>query len=69
MEDRFTSIRTPPGDRQHQRKCRVAPRRNIAWKATTRGRTLATYRVDVTRQDGRTVALFTGTVFITAPKP
>ena len=30
----------------------------------TRGRTLATYRVDVTRDDGRTVGLFTGTVFI-----
>lgn len=30
----------------------------------TRGRTLATYRVDVTRSDGRTVALFTGTVFL-----
>lgn len=30
----------------------------------TRGRTLATYRVDVVRQDARTVALFTGTVFI-----
>ena len=30
----------------------------------TRGRTLATYRVDVTRDDGRIVALFTGTVFI-----
>ena len=30
----------------------------------TRGRTLATYRVDVTRQDGRTAGLFTGTVFI-----
>ena len=30
----------------------------------TRGRSLATYRVDVTRGDGRTVALFTGTVFI-----
>ncbi len=30
----------------------------------TRGRTLATYRVDVTRNDGRTVGLFTGTVFI-----
>jgi acyl-CoA thioesterase len=28
----------------------------------TRGRSLATYRVDVTRNDGRTVALFTGTV-------
>jgi len=30
----------------------------------TRGRSLATYRVDVTRGDGRTVALFTGTVFV-----
>ncbi len=30
----------------------------------TRGRTLATYRVDVTRDDGRVVGLFTGTVFI-----
>ena len=30
----------------------------------TRGRTLATYRVDVTRDDGRTAGLFTGTVFI-----
>ena len=30
----------------------------------TRRRTLATYRVDITRDDGRTVALFTGTVFI-----
>jgi acyl-CoA thioesterase len=29
-----------------------------------RGRTLATYRVDVIRDDGRTVGLFTGTVFI-----
>lgn len=29
-----------------------------------RGRTLATYRVDVVRGDGRTVGLFTGTVFI-----
>ena len=32
---------------------------------TSRGRTLGTYRVDVTRQDGRTVGLFTGTVHIT----
>ena len=31
----------------------------------SRGRTLGTYRVDVTRQDGRKVALFTGTVHIT----
>jgi acyl-CoA thioesterase len=30
----------------------------------TRGRSLATYRVDVARDDGRTVGLFTGTVFI-----
>jgi acyl-CoA thioesterase len=30
----------------------------------TRGRTLATYRVDVTRDDGRTAGLFTGTVVI-----
>jgi acyl-CoA thioesterase len=30
----------------------------------TRGRTLATYRVDVIRDDDRTVGLFTGTVFI-----
>lgn len=29
----------------------------------TRGRTLATYRVDVIRDDDRTVGLFTGTVF------
>lgn len=32
----------------------------------TRGRTLATYRVDVVRGDGRAVGLFTGTVFIMA---
>jgi uncharacterized protein (TIGR00369 family) len=32
---------------------------------TSRGRTLGTYRVDVTRDDGRTAALFTGTVHIT----
>lgn len=31
----------------------------------SRGRTLGTYRVDVTREDGRTVGLFTGTVHIT----
>jgi acyl-CoA thioesterase len=34
----------------------------------SRGRTLGTYRVDVNRQDGRTVGLFTGTVHIT-PRP
>ena len=31
----------------------------------SRGRTLGTYRVEVTRDDGRIVALFTGTVHIT----
>lgn len=30
----------------------------------SRGRTLGTYRVDVSRQDGRMVGLFTGTVYI-----
>lgn len=30
----------------------------------TRGRTLATYQVEVARDDGRIVGLFTGTVFI-----
>ncbi len=30
----------------------------------TRGRTLGTYRIDITRTDGRTVGLFTGTVFV-----
>lgn len=33
---------------------------------TSRGKTLGTYRVDVTRNDGRTVGLFTGTVYISA---
>ena len=31
----------------------------------TRGRTIATYRIIVTRDDGRTCGLFTGTVAIT----
>lgn len=30
----------------------------------SRGRTLGTYRAEVTRDDGRTVGLFTGTVYI-----
>jgi acyl-CoA thioesterase len=34
----------------------------------TRGRSLATYRVNVTRSDGRIVAGFTGTVFIKQPE-
>jgi acyl-CoA thioesterase len=33
---------------------------------TARGRTLGTYRVDVSRADGRKMALFTGTVHITS---
>ena len=33
----------------------------------SRGRTLGTYRAEVTRSDGRTAALFTGTVFINRP--
>jgi acyl-CoA thioesterase len=42
-----------PGDRLEARVREVS-----------RGRTLGTYRADVTRDDGRTVALFTGTVYI-----
>lgn len=34
----------------------------------TRGRTLATYRITITRGDGRVAGLFTGTVHVT-PKP
>lgn len=34
----------------------------------TRGRTLATYRITLTREDGRVAGLFTGTVHIT-PRP
>lgn len=34
-------------------------------RESSRGRTLGTYRADVTRGDGRTVGLFTGTVHIT----
>ncbi|MGH3649167.1 MAG: PaaI family thioesterase [Acidimicrobiia bacterium] len=33
-------------------------------REVSRGRTLGTYRAEVTRADGRTVALFTGTVYI-----
>ncbi|MGD2061416.1 MAG: hotdog fold thioesterase [Acidimicrobiia bacterium] len=42
-----------PGDRLEARIQEVS-----------RGRTLGTYRAEVTRSDGRVVALFTGTVFI-----
>lgn len=44
---------TRPGDRLEARV-----------RELSRGRTLGTYRAEVTRGDGRTVALFTGTVFI-----
>ena len=33
-------------------------------REASRGRALGTYQVEVTRQDGRTVGLFTGTVYI-----
>lgn len=33
-------------------------------REASRGRTLGTYRIDVSRTDGRTVGLFTGTVYI-----
>jgi phenylacetic acid degradation protein PaaD len=35
----------------------------------SRGRTLGTYRVEVAREDGRKVGLFTGTVLITPSEP
>lgn len=34
----------------------------------TRGRTLGSYRITVTRGDGRTVGLFTGTVHVVGPE-
>lgn len=46
---------TGPGDRLTARVREIS-----------RGRTLGTYRAEVTRGDGRLVALFTGTVHITA---
>lgn len=45
--------------------CRLGDRLRASVTEASRGRTLGTYRVDVTRQDGRTAALFTGTVHIT----
>lgn len=44
---------TRPGDRLEARV-----------RELSRGRTLGTYRAEVSRDDGRIVALFTGTVFI-----
>ena len=48
---------TSPGDRLE-----------AAVTEVSRGRTLGSYRVDVERDDGRMVGLFTGTVHITADK-
>jgi acyl-CoA thioesterase len=44
---------------------RLGDRLRATVTEASRGRTLGTYRVDVTRQDGRKVGLFTGTVHIT----
>jgi acyl-CoA thioesterase len=46
---------------------RLGDRLRAGVTEASRGRTLGTYRVDVTRGDGRKVALFTGTVHITPP--
>lgn len=43
---------------------RPGDRLQAAVRELTRGRTLGTYRAEVTRNDGRVVGLFTGTVFI-----
>lgn len=43
---------------------RVGDRLEASVWEESRGRTLGTYRVNVTRDDGRAVALFTGTVYI-----
>jgi len=44
---------------------RVGDRLEAKAREMSRGRTLGAYRVDVTRPDGRAVALFTGVVHIT----
>ncbi|MGA7226666.1 MAG: hotdog fold thioesterase [Acidimicrobiia bacterium] len=44
---------------------RLGDRLEATVTEATRGRTLGTYRVDVRRDDGRSVGLFTGTVHIT----
>jgi acyl-CoA thioesterase len=44
---------------------RLGDRLRASVAEVSRGRTLGTYRVDVTREDGRKVAAFTGTVLIT----
>lgn len=43
---------------------RVGDRLEARVREMSRGRTLGTYHVEVTRGDGRTAALFTGTVYI-----
>jgi acyl-CoA thioesterase len=44
---------------------RLGDRLQATVSEASRGRTIGTYRVDVTREDGRKVGLFTGTVHIT----
>lgn len=48
---------------------RVGDRLEARVGEVSRGRTLGTYRADVTRDDGRPVALFTGTVFVKPGDP
>jgi acyl-CoA thioesterase len=43
---------------------RVGDRLEARVREVSRGRTLGTYRAEVIREDGRTAALFTGTVYI-----
>lgn len=45
--------------------CQPGDRLTATVRELTRGRTLGTYRAEVSRTDGRTIALFTGTVYIT----
>ncbi|MEN8041398.1 MAG: hotdog fold thioesterase [Actinomycetota bacterium] len=42
----------------------VGDRLTAIAREKTRGRRLGTYQIEITRTDGRTVGLFTGTVFI-----
>jgi acyl-CoA thioesterase len=44
---------------------RLGDRLQASVTEASRGRTIGTYRVDVSREDGRRVGLFTGTVHIT----
>lgn len=44
--------------------CRPGDRLEARVREVTRGRTLGTYRAEVTRADHRVVGLFTGTVYI-----